>query len=284
MPNAAPAPAPPILPVAPEISLLTSADPLPAEVASYDRWRSGLAARELHTMTGGLWEVDCVVETDKSGIQEESISEFVPVAVYTHHGCNGRVDADEYRSEATAVLEAKLAFALGSELWTGSVTGNPSLQSTAVDIGAFLGSQPVGVGFSALTEAFSQASAGTMGTIHVPYTVLHELTLNNLVVRKGNRLETIIGQTVIPGPGYPSTTNTAPTDSEEPAAGTYYIYITGPVQVGLGPTIVTGTQTDSVGDYARQNLVEFYAERQAIYRFPTTPVFALPVTAITFGG
>lgn len=284
MPNAAPAPAPPIYPVAPEISLLTSADPLPQEVASYDRWRTGLASRELHGMTVGLWPVDCVVEQFKTDIDDESLQEFVPLAVYTHHGCNGRVDADEYRAEATKVLEAKLAFGLGAELWGGATTGNPSLQSTAFDISSTIGSQPVAAGVSILTEAFSQAASGVMGTLHVPYTILHEMTLNNLVVRNGNRLETIIGQTVIPGPGYPTATSTAPDGSDEPALGTYYIYITGPVQVGLGPTIVTGTQTDSVGDYARQNLVEFYAEQQAIVRFPTAPVFAIAVDAISFGG
>jgi len=285
MPNAGPAPAPPISLAPPEVSLLTSADPLPPEVASYDRWRTGLAQRNISEMTAGLWQSDCVTETTKADINDERIDEFVPVIVYTHHGCNGRVDEDEYRSEATAVLEAKAAYALGSELWTGAVSGNPSLQSTAIDLTGLLGGPvSVGAGISVLTEAYSQAANGVMGTLHVPYTILHELTLNNLIVRTGNRLKTIIGQTVIPGPGYPSSGNTAPEGSEEPAAGSYFIYITGPVQVGLGPVVITGTETNSVGGYARQNLVEFYAEQAAIYRFPGQPVFAVAVNAISFGG
>jgi hypothetical protein len=280
MPNAAPAPASPIRPVPPEVSLLTSANPLPAEVASFERWRTGLAARDIHTMTAGLWEVDCVTEATKDDIDTESISEFVPVAIYTHHGCHGRVDEAEYRAEATATLDAKTAYLLAQELWTGAVTGNPSLQSTATDLSAFVGSQSLAVAVSVLLDAFSVETNGLMGTLHVPIGVLHELTVNNLVVRSGNRLETILGHTVIPGPGYPTNTNTAPVGSSEPDPGSFYIYITGPVEVGVGPISVTGTDTFG-GTYARQNLVEFYAERQAIYRFPTAPVFATVADILT---
>lgn len=283
MPNAAPAPAPPIQPVAPEVTVLTSANPLPAEVAAYEQWRTGLAARNIQTMTTGLWPVDCTTDDEKAVIAAETIDEFVPVIAYTHHGCNGRVDNDQYRAEATASLDAKLATALAYEMWTGATTGNPSFQSTAFDLSGVIGSFSVAACISILMQAFSEQT-GLLPTIHAPLSILSELTLNNLVVRNGNRLETILGSTVMLGPGYPASTSTAPEGSEEPPFGSAYIYATGPVEIGLGPVTITGTDTSPGGAYARQNLVEFYAERQAIYRFPTDPVIALQADVLTVEG
>jgi hypothetical protein len=283
MPNAAPAPAPPIQPVAPEVNVLTSANPLPAEVAAYEQWRTGLAARNIQGMATALWPVDCVTEDEKVAIAAESTDEFVPVIVYTHHGCNGRVDNDQYRAEATATLDAKLANAIAYEMWTGATTGNPSFQSTAFDLSGVIGSFPLATCISILMQAFSEQT-GMLPTIHAPMSVLHELTLNNLVVRNGNRLETILGSTVMLGPGYPASTSTAPDGSDEPPFGSVYIYATGPVEIGLGPVTITGTDTSPGGAYARQNLVEFYAERQAIYRFPANPVIALQADVFAIEG
>jgi hypothetical protein len=284
MPNAAPAPAPPITTVAPEVNVLTSANPLPAEVAAYEQWRTGLAARNIQGMTTALWPVDCVTEDDKVAIAEGSTDEFLPVIVYTHHGCNGRVDNDQYRAEATATLDAKLASFIAYEMWTGATTGNPSFQSTAFDLSSVIGSFPLATCISILMQAFSEQTSGLLPTIHAPISVLHELTLNNLVVRNGNRLETILGSTVMLGPGYPASTSTAPEGSAEPPFGSVYIYATGPVEIGLGPVTITGTDTSPGGAYARQNLVEFYAERQAIYRFPANPVIALQADVFTVEG
>jgi hypothetical protein len=286
MPNAAPAPAQPIRPQAPEVSILTSANPLPADVAAYERWRTGLTSRNVHTVAGGTWPTDCYDgESEKVAIEGDSdeLAEFLPTTIYSHHGCNGRVDAEEYRDEAVALLEARTASMLARELWTGEVSGNPSLVSTGIDITAFIGgSVSAADGIAILLQAFSENTLGLEGTVHIPAAALGQLTAYN-IQRHGNRIETLNGHPVITGPGYPGAGEVGP-GGAEPGAGQVYAYVTGPVEVAVSPIVVLGTDANAVGSYSRQNLVEFYAERQIIYRFPTAPVFGLLIDLYTPNG
>lgn len=279
MPNAAPAPAQPIRPQAPEVSILTSANPLPADVAAYERWRTGLTSRNVHVVAGGTWPTDCYDgESEKAGIEADAddLAEFLPTTIYSHHGCAGRVDPEEYRAEAIAVLEARTPAMLAAELWTGAVSGNPSLVSTGIDITGFLGgSVSAADAIAVLAQSFSETTKGLEPTIHVPEVALGQLTAHN-IQRHGNRIETLNGHPVISGPGYPASGAIGPSGST-PGAGQVYVYVTGPVEVAVSPITVLGTDENAVGSYSRQNLVEFYAERQVIYRFPTAPVYALLV-------
>lgn len=274
---ALPTPAPGILPEPTEVNILTSAEALPASVASYDRWRTGLTQREMLGVAGGSWPVDCVTDDEKVAIAEAGEpSVFVPVAHYIHHGCEGRVDAEAYKAEALAILDQSTPYLLANELWTGATTGNPSLQSTGYDLTPFVASglSPAEV-IGILIGAFETNTRGAKAYIHVPQASLPELILNQYVVRQGNRLVTTNGHVVISGPGYPANGNNGPSGSPEANVGEGYIYVTGRVEVATHTSFTIGTEDNSVGGYARQNLVEFYAERQAIYRFPTTPVFAM---------
>ncbi len=272
---ALPIPAPGIRPEPTEVNILTSADPLPASVASFDRWRTGLAQRNLYGVAGGSWQVDCITD-DKAALNENTTNEFFPVAHYIHHGCEGRVDAEAYKAEALAILDQSTPYLLANELWTGATSGNPSLQSTAFDLTPFVGS---GLSYFdaaiVLIGALEANSRGAKAFLHVPQGVLYDLIDRVFVTRQGNKFVTANGHIVIPGPGYPSNGTTGPTGSDDAAVGQAYLYVTGCVEVATHTSFVIGTDDNSVGGYARQNLVEFYAERQTIYRFPTTPVFAL---------
>ena len=274
---ALPIPAPGIRPEPTEVNILTSADPLPASVASYDRWRTGLAQRNLYGVAGGSWPVDCVTEDEKVALADTANPvEFVPVAHYIHHGCEGRVDAEAYKSEAQAILDQSTPHLLAKELWTGTTSGNPSLQSTATDLTSFVAS---GLSFFdaavVLIGAFETNTRGAKAFLHVPQIAMYELLDRLLISRQGNKFVTANGHVVVPGPGYPTNGDTGPTGSDDAAVGQAYLYVTGCVEVATHTSFVIGTEDNSVGGYARQNLVEFYAERQTIYRFPTSPVFAL---------
>lgn len=283
MPNAAPAPAQPIRPEAPEVSIFTSANPLPPEVAAYERWRTGLVSRNIHGIAGGTWPTDCYDgESEKAAIDGNSndLSEFVPTTIYTHHGCEGRVDADEYRAEAIALLEARTPALLAAELWTGAVSNNPSLVSTGIDITSYVGgSVSAADALAILCNAFAGTTGGLQATIHIPEVALGQLTAQN-IQRHGNRIETLNGHVVITGPGYPGGGAVGP-EGATPGNGQIYAFVTGPVEVAASTITVLGTDENSVGAYSRQNLVEFYAERQIIYRFPTTPVYAILVDLFT---
>ncbi len=277
-----PAPAPSIQPDPTEINLLTSADPLPAGVASYDRWRTGLAQRHTYTVATGTWPVDCVSEDEKDAIGEtaNAVSEFFPVSLYSHHGCAGRVDVEAYRAEAIARVEQATPYLLAQELWTGTVSGNPSLQSTGFDLTPFVGSDLTPAeGVAALLGAFETVTAGAKTFVHVPQPIVFDLIDKVLVTRQGNRLVTANGHVIIPGPGYPVAPGShGPAGSDPADAGEFWIYATGCVEVGVHTTFTTGAEDNAVGGYARQNLVEYYAERLAIYRFPPT-VMAIKVRA-----
>ena len=274
---ALPIPAPGIRPEPTEVNILTSADPLPAGIASFDRWRTGIAQRNLYSVAGGSWPVDCVVEDEKVALYDDpGPAEFVPVAHYIHHGCEGRVDAEAYKSEAEAILDQSTPYMLANELWTGATSGNPSLQSTALDLTAFVASGlSVFDAAAVLLGAFEQNTRGAKAFLHVPQVAVYELIDRVFVTRQGKRLVTANGHVVIPGPGYPTNGDYGPTGSPDAALGQVYMYVTGCVEVATHTSFVIGSEDNSVGGYARQNLVEFYAERQTIYRFPTTPVFAL---------
>jgi hypothetical protein len=84
------------------------------------------------------------------------------------------------------------------------------------------------------------------------------------------------GTIVVPGPGYPGNAgNWGPlTDDNDPesgaaaSSGEVFIYVTGPVQVGLGPV------SDRSSDRPRANQVQALFERQVIARWDPTFVFA----------
>ena len=92
---------------------------------------------------------------------------------------------------------------------------------------------------------YQDATRGGRAVVHVPYRALESASasLLDVVTRVGNRLVMADGTIVVPGPGYPGNAgNWGPlTDDNDPDSGAsvlsgeVFVYVTGPVQVGLGP-------------------------------------------------
>lgn len=264
-----PAPAATFVPSANPVSILTSASPLPEGVASFDRWRGGLSQRNVYGARSGVWPVGCVTEGDKGLDDTSGVSEFQPFGVYVSHGCDGKADPATYTAEASAALDAKLAFHVARELWTGSVSGNPSLQ----DNGSLVttGAEPVVYAADLLIDAFLNETSGARPTLHAPIVAVGPLIAAGYMERVGDRLVTPHGYTVVTGPGYPGSGAWGPTGADPADPGEAYMYVTGTVELGLGDVQVLDA---GAGIGARQNLVNVVVERLVMLRFPPVPVFA----------
>lgn len=81
---------------------------------------------------------------------------------------------------------------------------------------------------------------------------------------------------VSPGPGYPGRNPVVVGAPADPDAGTGWIYISGPVEYGVGPTF---SNTDEEGHWRRGNSALVEAERLGIVRFDTCGVFAILAAA-----
>lgn len=251
----------------PEVTVLTSADPLPAGVAAFDRWRSGVTARSTAAIVGASREL-CGTDELEERAAEHVVNEFVPFEVYVTHGCAGRVDEPQYRSEAETALVDKSAWLVGRELWTGATSSNPSLQAEATDIG---GTGPVVNVVDHLIQNFEDATQGGRCMVHLPAVALSALTLANYATRVGNRLVTPTGHLVVAGPGYPAGAGAYGPAGAAAASDEVWVYVTTVPQVGLGPVDVMDVGR---GIASRQNLYEVYVWRPVLVRFDTEFVFA----------
>lgn len=264
--------APPIRQLTTGVSLLTSAQQLPPAVRAYEQWRTGIAFRSIQDTTV---EPRAICATDDIGVRnpDPESPEFEPVYVVVDHGCEGFVDDGQYRTDTLNVLDDSAAWIVGRELWTGTETGNPSLQSTGVDIG---GSGPVANVCDYLLANFEDATKGGQAYLHVPSLAIGQLLDANYIRRVGDRLLTITDHVVVPGPGYPGLPGDwGPTAAADAASGECWIYVTGPVELASGEVDIND-QGDGVA--YRQNLVEFIARRPYLYRFDTEFVFACLAT------
>lgn len=150
-------------------------------------------------------------------------------------------------------------------LWTGVTangtvnpnfsTGNESCDISVVDLTPVTGSfGPVGA-IATLEEALTDVTQ--CGVIHVPYGFAAFLASENLIIpgADGN-LYTPTGHLVIVGAGYPG----SGPGGEIPAAGTTYIYATGPVKVWRSNVFMTPNEIPEAVDRLINN-VTVHAER-----------------------
>ncbi len=261
-------PAPSVRSGTPEVSLLTSANQLPAGVRDYEVWRSGLGDRSTAAVAA---DARALCATGDRVAREDALafSEFSPFDVYVVHGCAGHVDEALYRAEAERALEDKTAWLVARQLWTGSDSGNPSFQSEGVDIG---GSGPVQNVVEYLIANIEDATSGGQAFVHVPTVGIGSLMLNNYLSRSGGRLFTPTGHVVVPGPGYPSAPGSwGPDGSAAAASGEVWVFATTAVELGVGPVEVMDVSGPTAD---RQNLYEVYVQRPVLARFDTEFVFA----------
>lgn len=267
-------PAPPVRQGNPEVTLVSSANELPVDVRPYEQWRTGLAARGVSLITADARAL--CASGDLATVTAATDGEFEPFTVYVMHGCEGYVDEMAYRAEANAALADKTAWQVARELWTGTQSGNPSLQSSGVDLG---GTADISNVVAALIANMEAELSGGQVFVHVPSIALPGLTNTNMVTRSGARLLTPQGHVVIPGPGYPSAPGDwGPDASAVAASGEVWVFATGPVEYAEGPVTVRDV---GQGVAARMNLFEVHVTKPVIVRFDPSKVLAAKATVYT---
>lgn len=252
----------------PRISLLTVARTLPAGTV----WRSGISHLPNGASPAAGWP-NCDVAPDpdnKCAPNFQGRADFESWLFYVPDGCDVRpFYAEPWEARGEEALKAYTPWAVSRELATGESTGNPSLQSTAVDITG-PGAVNVVVAFSSLIRARVEAGYAGMATLHVPAWLMpavedHYLLDNSGGILSGGMLR------VSPGPGYPGVSPDE-TANITPGAGEGWIYVTGPVEYEVGPITVAPSEDQQ---QRLTNNVEVYAERAGIVRFDPYGVFAV---------
>lgn len=276
-----PQPLAPILPSAPEVSIVTSSRRIPG--MNSDGWAYGISARDDFCLPVGNWSrcVDPVngvfPQREPAALGDDPFGVFKPWSIYASFQCVSLANYDEARRSAIATLKAKTPSAVARELWTGEESGSPSLQSTAVDVSGTAAGNVEDV-LDELAAVFDDATGGAQPTFHVPSRLIGRLHDNVRIQRSGDRLMTLTGGIVVPGPGYPNTPGAWGPDvssgSASATAGEAWVYVTGPVELEFSDTFEQGSDDPPTGVFARQNQSVLFVEREAIYRFPTCAVFA----------
>lgn len=172
-----------------------------------------------------------------------------PFTVYTQFECSpvGNEQAEEI---ATQALQVASGWQVERAFWTGFAAGQAAVFPHLAHSGAaqfdgavLLQSTPV-TGGSATTDiaealGFLEKSIancnGGVGVIHIPVELLPTLDAWGLVKVNGQVLRTLNGNKVAVGAGYPGS---APSGAA-PAAGTTWMYATGPVFGYVGQVRVT---------------------------------------------
>lgn len=249
---------------APRVSLLTVARTLPAGT----EWRSGIAHLPNGCSPADGWP-NCEVDPtpgEKCEPQFPARAEFAPWLFYVPDGCDLAPHyADDWNARGREALEAYTPWAVSRELDTGADSGNPSLRSTAVDLGA-VGALDVVAALSALIRARVEAGFGGMAIAHVPAWLIPPFLDHYLLADDGSTSGGMVR--VSPGPGY---TGASPTGAAA-APGEGWIYITGPVEYEIGEI---HTEPKRGEQQHLTNRVEVYAERAGIFRFDPCGVFAV---------
>lgn len=274
------APIDPIAPVKPSLSILSVSRTLVGEWRSGVTWRQGLPCgdgeegpgfRRAYCGSGDF-------ETAADGVKPE----FYPYDIYVPYDCDWVVEGDEaqYNESARLALDAVTAWHVSRELWLGDTEAlNPSLVSEATDESANAPVHPVtavGSLLEAWTGCTQMSGDGRRGpVIHAPAFAVTSLLANFTIRQEGDVYIGPMGSLLSPGPGYPTGTGARPagaSDGDEDG----WIYISGPVEVGLGDIRIDPDSNAAHRD-RRGNQYRIWAQRQAIHRFDPCCVFAIAV-------
>lgn len=206
-----------------------------------------------------------------------------PFTVYAEFGCSpvGNPDA---AGVASAALDRAEPWQIERAFWTGvaggqqvvyphlaetltaSPPGEPDvvLQTAADNLG---GPYDMAHGLGLLEGALADCS-DMVGVVHVPRAALETLAAIGALKTAGGRLVTAGGNLVAAGAGYPGTSPAG----AAPAAGTTWIYGTGPVFRFAGP-VMLDTPRESI-DRAT-NTIQMRAERTNVLGWGCCHIAAL---------
>lgn len=281
-----PKPMPPIAQREPVTSLLTAAYPLPPEFRSYETWKSGIAARNLVNVSASAEPVDCRPEGDLYDPDQAGQYVFKPLLTYLPHGCDDGPtgDEDEWRAEAAALARISAPWHMARDLWTGGVTGNPSLQSSAVTSSSAGDLTPMG-GVAAVLADYDECSQGKQAFIHAPSCLEPAFTEANLFRTVGGRHVTASGHVIVFGPGYPAgagdwgpwTDPEDPDSAQSSTASQAWIFASPPVEAA-GPHVIRFQDQESEFWEVRKNRFLAIAQVASVVRFDNRCVFGALVT------
>lgn len=243
-------PVPPPIPEVPLVNLLAAARTPQGETS---RWQHGTAYESLACPALFLRDpcdaaADLVVvrgdldSAEGSEADEDRLVRAQTVYAETIYTCSALGWRETYLDRALAMLTAELPRAVEHELWTGELatqqtfadnrwlTKDGATDGTSVtDLTPGAGAVPPTEALAILEHALGQAYSG-VGLIHVARIGSPFLQGTGLLTRNGKIVETLVGNRVVPGVGYPGT---GP-GGDAPDADTTWVYATPMVTVRLG--------------------------------------------------
>jgi hypothetical protein len=244
-------------PVAPPHSLLNT----PGVVVERDsgRWLNGVNIVGYPDDTPSLWE-PCAegsfrVKDEGTGRPQ---AQFDPFVVYIPVTCS-TFGSFDIRAQAEAVLEAVESMGVEEGLAAGIPgSSNPYLADGNLNV----------VGGAAVSPAAALSyleneigKTGRKGMIHATPAVI--AAWQKIRLAGEDPLQTANGTPVVSGDGYIAVD---PDDEAAPGTGEDYIYATGPVEVRLGPVVITEL-SESLD--RSDNTVTFRAERYVLATWDT---------------
>lgn len=244
-------------PVAPPHSLVSTPGVLVSEDAG--RWLNGVNIVGYPDEVPSLWE-PCSEGTFR--VKDEGSDR--PQATFDAFVCYIPVTCSTFgwsdlQAQAEAVLEATYSQGVEQGLSQGIAgSANPYFGDTGLTaLGG--GAVSAAVGLSYLEDAIGETGRG--GVIHATPAVVSALEADKL--GNGEALVTANGTPIVSGGGY---IGTDPDSEASPAAGQSWVFATGPVEVRLGPLVITDlAETLDRSD----NTVTFRAERYVLATWDT---------------
>lgn len=204
---------------------------------------------------------------------------FDPFGVVATDGCNDPwMMNDEFRERASRTLNMGQSSILARELLNSTVTGNPDLQGTAVDLTALMTSPgPVGWVEGATALLYAMTNAGYVGDVwlHAPQWLLPSFNASEVGdIDPATRQAYIGPHPVVFDAGYSGLIGPGGGDggAEPNIAG--WVYATGPVEYAFGDELSADGLV--AGDNATNSRF-VAAERPGILRFDACHVFGVLV-------
>jgi hypothetical protein len=218
-----------------------------------------------------------------------------PFTVYAQFNCSPAASAEEAQDKAEEAMRRLESWQVERSFWTGTAGGSETVPAiTAVfphlaaddevrDVHGTLlqtASDPVTGTATDIVQAFGEIERGLadclngQGVIHVPAELGPALAFTMVAKPDGRRLRTLNGNLVALGNGYPGTSPAG----AAPAAGTAWIYGTGPVFAYRSRVEVPGMP--SIVNRAT-NTVQALAERTYVLGYDCCLVAALVDTGGT---